>query len=503
MSDRRRAVILWIGLALAAGAIRFLRFDHFSYWLDEILELSTVRGTWSSMWSSLRTQGLHAPLDYIVQKLWFPVAAGGSWHRALPAVWGILCVVLLGILLARRAGFAVAISASAFLALSPFHVRYSQEVRPYALGTLFLVAALLAVDRHLERPRLSTLLAFYFCSLGCLYSLYLAAFVLALAAPALAIEDAVGGDPGRRATARRFLMWSPVHAAVIAAGFLPWLPVLMRALRLPPMTAPPPLAPARALRYFAYFGFNPNDGYPLGRQGVFFAGLVVFGIGWAVWTPGLRFLPAWAILGLAGVELLEHGHPTYDSIFHWLPAGIALAPLAALPVAFLVRRRGMAVFGAALAAVVVALYVRGLTRYFETGRPDWRPLARYLAARPLATYADTGPGREQLFVENQYTKLCLAYYLVGPGWLCCRTVEDVQVVSVDGDLAQLGKQWRRGSDGWLVLAAGPRSPALREWAASFPGREFPEVELGGVLRRLQRRDGEANPASEFPPRDRD
>jgi hypothetical protein len=486
MGDRRHATLLWVGIAAAGGAIRFLRFDHFSFWLDEILEVYTVCGSWSSLWTSLRWQGLHAPLDYILQKLWFSVAAGGSWHRALPAVWGTLSIALLGILLARRAGVLFGVLAAAFLALSPFHVRYSQEVRPYSLGTLFLVAALLALDVHLERPRLPTLAAFYACALGCLYSLYLAAFILALAAPAMVIEDCAAEDPGRRAAARRFLRWSPVHAAVIAAGFFPWWPVAAAAMRSAPMTTPSALSAARAFRYLGYFGFNPHDGYPLGRQGVFFACLVALGAVCAVRTRGVRFLLSWALLGMVGIEILEHRHSTFDSIFHWLLAGMALAPLAALPVAALVRRRRTLLLGGALAVVTAVLYARGLTRYFEAGRPDWRPLARDLLARPLATYADAAPPRGQLFVENQYSQLCLAYYLVGPQWLCCRTEGDIQIVNVDGDRARLEQVWRSGADAWLVLAAGPRSPALRDWAARFPGREFPQVELGAILRYLGR-----------------
>ncbi len=486
MTARRLLTLAWIVLAFLSASIRFLRFNHFSFWLDEILELYTVRDTWSGLWRSLRWQGLQAPLDYVLQKLWFSVAGGGPLHRALPAVWGVLGVLCLGRLMARRGNLHVGIVAGAFLALAPFHVRYSQEVRPYSLGMLFLAAALLSLDSYLEQPRGLVLAAFYACCLGSLYSLYLSAFVLALTAGALVTEDAWSMEPRRRVAARAFFKWSPVHALVIAAGTLPWWAVVWTGIRSAPMTTAPTLTAGRVFRYLGYFGFNPNDGYPLERQGVFFACLVVAGIVLAARTPRLRFLLVWAILGIGGIEILEQRHPTYDSIFHWLPAGMALAPLAALPIAALVRRRGTVVLGTVLAAVVAVLYARGLTRYFEAGRPDWRPLARALAARPLAPYHSADLSREQLFVENGWTQLCLAYYLVGPRWSCCRTQRDIQIANVDGDRARLEKAWRDGSDAWLVLAAGPRSPALRDWAARFPGTKFPGAELGATLRHLRR-----------------
>ena len=46
-SRRERFFFVAAGLVLAAATIlRLWRLDHFSYWLDEILEARFVRGSW-------------------------------------------------------------------------------------------------------------------------------------------------------------------------------------------------------------------------------------------------------------------------------------------------------------------------------------------------------------------------------------------------------------------------------------------------------------------------
>ena len=66
------------------------------------------------------------------------------------------------------------------LALAPFHVRYSQEFRPYSLGAFALCLTLLLLDLYLERPSLGRFVAVFVGCLVTMYALYLAAVVLAL-----------------------------------------------------------------------------------------------------------------------------------------------------------------------------------------------------------------------------------------------------------------------------------------------------------------------------------
>ena len=476
---RSRFVGISICLGIAVGAIlvRLPWLDRSSYWLDEILETFTIRDTWLGLWRSLRWQALHAPLDYVIRKL-FESLDPADWVRRLPGIlWGTGCVCAFGSLVRRRGGEAVGLSAALLLALAPYHVRYSQEVRPYALGLFLLCCALLTLEAYLAGARRRDLLLFYLCCLATLYTLYLAGVVLALAAAALLIEDAFDGGPTRRLRARRFLACSPLFIGALAVGYLPWLPIFLKALHQPPMSTAPAWSVRRIGRFVSYFGFAPRDAHPWGYADLFFAALLVGGLVIAVRRPRLRFLIVWGIGGLVFLEFLEHRHPTYDSIFHWLPAGLGLTALAGVALGWILKSRMW--FGVRLALVVLFLSValHSVSLYFRQGRSDWRPMARFLARTPSS---------ERLFVENQYTQLCLGYYIVGPDWLCCKRIGQREIVNLDGDLLRLMAAWDRTRPAWLVLAAGPRSEVLRSWASSLPSTSFPTAEGdgGGIVCRL-------------------
>src|SRR5262249_13260588 len=160
----------------------------------------------------------------------------------------------------------------------PYHVRHSQEVRPYALGLLLLVASLAALEAYLDRPRLIPLLGCYAACLATLYTLYLAAFILVPVAACLLFEDSCDKESQRRGTARRFLAWSPAFAAALAAGYLPWWPVLLRAFKSAPMTAAPSWSISRMSRYVSYFGFAYRDGFELHGPGLVFLSLLILGV---------------------------------------------------------------------------------------------------------------------------------------------------------------------------------------------------------------------------------
>jgi hypothetical protein len=468
-----------VSLGIAAGAIlvRLAWVDRSSYWLDEIMETFTIRETWSGLWRSLHWQALHAPLDYVIRKL-FESVDPADWVRRLPGiVWGAGCVFAFGSLIRRRGGDAMGLSAALLLAVAPYHVRYSQEVRPYALGLLLLCCAVLALEAYLAAGRSRDLLLLYLCCLATLYTLYLAAVVLALAAAALLIEDAFDEDTARRIRARRFLARSPLFIGALALGYLPWLPTFLKALRQPAMSTAPAWSVHRVARLVSYFGFAPRDAHPWGASDLFFGALLVGGLLIALRRPRLRFLIVWGIGGSVFLEVLEHRHPTYDSIFHWLPSGLGLTALAGVALGWILKSRVWLGVKLALAALFFSVALHSLSLYFRQGRSDWRPMALFLARTPSA---------ERIFVENQYTQLCLGHYIVGPDWLCCKRAGQREIVNLDGDLARLMAAWDRTRSAWLVLAAGPRSEVLRSWASSFPSIAFPTAEGdgGGIVCHL-------------------
>ena len=478
-SSRRRGFgLLWALVGGLALGVRIFRLDHFSYWLDEILQAYTIRESWTGLWRSLSWQGLHAPLDYAALRVLESLGPSDAVRRLPAAIWGVGCVLCLGFLVARRAGRVCGFAASALLALAPYHVHYSQEVRPYSLGLFLLVASLLCLERSLERPRVPRLLLLFVACTATIYALYLAGLLLAMVAPTLLLEDAFDPDPRRRLLARRFLLWSPLFASAVAIAYSPWWPVFLRALRSRPMSSAPDFGWERVTRLFSYFGFGPRDWAPLGIAGVFFLALSAFGGALALRTPRLRFLLVWAFGGLAVLEGLEHRKPTFDSIFHWLPAGLGLTALAGVGLGWFLSGRAPLPAKLGVVALLLAFDGRSLAVYFREGRPDWRPLAAHLRQTPPD---------EKIYVANQYTQLCLGYYVVGPDWLCCKQKGQRPIVNLDGDVSRLASDRDPRHGAWLALPGGHTFDGLLAWSAEYPSTRFPTAEgEGGVILRYLR-----------------
>lgn len=476
-------------ITAAALVIRLFRIDHFSFGLDEILQGYWIQGSWDFFWKSLRFDAVHPPLDYLVARFVENVRPT-DWVRKLPDVlWGCLTVGALGFLIARRAGRAAGIVAALLLAVAPFHVRYSQEFRPYSLSLFLLTAALVLLDRHLERPSLWRLVVLFAASLATAYTLYFAAVVLAIGAGAMVIEDSFAEDPGRRRNARRFLVRSPVFTAAIFLAYLPWWPVVVEAGRRPPMAAAAPLTLARADRTFSFFLFANEGDQPLGVPGAMYLALAIAGLAVALRRPGLRFLAAWSVGGFVAIEIIGQIHPHYDFVRRFLPAGLALIPLAALTLALLVRRPPAGVVAAVAIAGILLFDARSLSHYFRDGRADWRPLAAYLKARP---------SEERVFTENQYSQLCTAFYVEGEDWLYDGGKAGRQIPNLDGEIVRLTYSWAPDTTAWLVLAGEPQHPELRDWAKQFPSIAFPRSE-NALLVKLDPALRERSFAAPLPP----
>lgn len=476
----RRGRIVLAGILAAAAALRIYRLGHFSYGLDEVMQAFWLRGDWPFFWKSLKFDAVHPPLDYLIDRVALAARPSNELLKIVPVLWGVATVAALGLLVARRAGETAGLASASILAFAPYHVRYSQELRPYALGLLLLCLSLLALDRFLERPGAARLAVLYLACLATLYALYLAGVVLALAAAALLAEDAFDADPIRRRAARRLLAWSPAFGLALWLAYLPWWPVVLEAARRPAAAATPPLSAFRAGQTLSFFAFAPVDGEPFRRGTAVLWALVAGGAAVAIARRRQRAIVAWLLAGFAAVEILVRAHPHYFGNRLFLPAGLAATALAGIAVGELLRRPVTRLAGALALVAVLVLGARGLGRYFRDGRADWRTIADYLRANAAPS--------ERVFTENQYASLCVAFYLDGPDWLY-RVMEKAGTPSRDipcleGEAVRLTWAWRPGTRAWLVLAGEPRHPELREWAARFPALEFPKAE-GASLRRLE------------------
>jgi hypothetical protein len=140
-------------------ALRLYQLAAESYWYDELLQLDIAQGLPPGVGGVMtifpRLRGHAAvPLDYLISHFWILLGRGEGWAR-LPAVMvGTLALPVVYQLGRRWLGRSAGLLLLALLALSPLHVRYSQEVRPYALVLLGVTLAVYAYWRLCDTNRL-------------------------------------------------------------------------------------------------------------------------------------------------------------------------------------------------------------------------------------------------------------------------------------------------------------------------------------------------------------
>ena len=466
-------------LALAA-VLRLAHLGATSLWLDEIYQSYLVHAPAKAFWAALRFDAVHPPGDYLVGRA-VEIFHPTDTAKKIPGVaWGVGSIAALALLMRRRGGARVGLLTAAFLAAAPFHVRYSQEYRPYALGTFLACLSLWLLDRALERPTEARRAAVLLAMLAVAYALYVAIVAVAIGALTLSGTDAWSPDPERRSNARSTLRLAPAAAAVLALLYAPWWSVVRTASAR--MTA----GHARGIDLqrwrllLAFFTVSyKQEGWSFGYRplyaAVFAITLVLLAIGTiaCLRRPALRFAPVWAFGGLAAMEAMRMLSPAFGPFRYSLPSGIALAGVATAGIdAMLVRRRVL--LAAAAVAVIVLFQASALARYYRDGRYDWSRLVAFLRSRPAT---------ETIYTSAHNPQYCLAYYLCGPEWLTDGKRCGRPIVNLEGATAPLDAQAAAGGRAWLVLDGMSASEGPRAWARDLPAAPFPEAE-GSVLKAL-------------------
>lgn len=154
----------WLYLILLTGCAALLRLyllTSQSLWVDEIMTWRSCRpGAGLQFWPQIRDT-FQGPLYLAVLWPLVRIEASEFWLRLPAAVAGTITVPLFALAARRWFDMRTARLAALLLAISPFHVWYSQEARGYAFVMLFTVAASLVLVHMVQQgPRLRTALAY-------------------------------------------------------------------------------------------------------------------------------------------------------------------------------------------------------------------------------------------------------------------------------------------------------------------------------------------------------
>jgi len=218
----------WILILACAAGLRFYRLDRAVLWFDEAFSLAISEHSPRVLFEVCAAD-VHPPLYYLVLKGWVWLFGDGvEAIRSLSALMGVVIVGLVIWLTTIIANRRAAVLAGFLLALLPIAVRYSQEVRMYALVGLLMTGAAIALVYWVKQPLKHRYLAAYAVLIAAaLYTHYFAFTVICAHWLYLMIVRAPAGTSPRRLALHPAWWVANLAAAVM---FLPWLPTFIRQL---------------------------------------------------------------------------------------------------------------------------------------------------------------------------------------------------------------------------------------------------------------------------------
>ncbi|HEX7190018.1 MAG TPA: glycosyltransferase family 39 protein [Thermoanaerobaculia bacterium] len=435
-------------LLLCAAAIVlavFLRFDQLGapcYWLDEILgdtlTTNAARAPWWRWIAGFEPE--HGPLYYATQLASRIFGRSEFAGRFVPALCGVAAVVVAA-LIARKIGeratgiFAVA----AVTAMSPLHVYFSREARPYGLVLLLAtIALLLLIDGKSLAGFAATLVALLYTS--------------AVAGPlvaALAVTALLAG--------KRYWRFAAVSGVALAL-----FPLLYRGPRVPSndpvrkldfslfadvtraFSASAMNSPVRPATLTAIVAFAVIGAIAIARRNRRTAAILV----------ALTLLPP--LFAIASLQLIGHWF-AIRYVIAGLPAFLVLTGAG---IAALTSLAGVAELGfTAVIVAALAFELIPIARREPALKVDWRSLAA-----TLKTHAKPG---DVIIAGQMWSGASMAYYLhdLPPG------VRFMGLFDVKGASSELQK----ARAGWLI-SAGPGYNPVRDWMCRYPVVASSELE---------------------------
>ncbi len=374
MKGKTARIFLLSVIVLAAVFFRLKGLTFQSLWLDELINLYNSSPA-VSLGHAIRfcREAEHTPpLFYILIWVWQRIWGPGEFSaRLLPALFGVLGVG--GIYYLGRELFSAktGLVAAAITALLSFHIRYSQEARPYSLLFVTVVLSYLFLVRLLSRPGWKNVLLYWLFTVLLLYSHYYGLFVFAAQLFLIAVVLGSAG-PKRNALLKKLLP----ALLLVGLAYLPWLPTLFRMVRIDAFWIKTP-APGFFIGFFRqYAGAEP---YLSAVFGLLLIGYLLSGKGRGEFSESRLLLASWIFIALFIPYFRSFNNP---------PILIVRYSTAVLPAVILMAARGLTLLPDArfryflLGTVILLLlvnlfYTRG--GYYSTVRKaQWRQAAEFI-----------------------------------------------------------------------------------------------------------------------------
>ena len=331
MTNRKSYILLFL-IALLAIALRLIRLGTFSFWNDECHNLLVSQNLYGAVFDGELIPN-HPPLPYILLALWRFIGMGyNEWTiRGLPLLFGVLGVIAVFWFAKMLFGSRVGILAAFLLAISPFHLLHSQELKEYIylpfFATLTAGFFYLAIEKNRGKYWfLYGLLA----GICCYTEAFAAPFLVALNFWFLAQWSLIRS---------RFKGWflSNLFGALL---FLPWLGIMLKRVHMYLVSAEHWWVPWPNLMSFLFFFKTIAFGYTSVKPYFFlafvlFALLALTGSIFAIYQNkrAASLLLFWAIMPVAIVFALSYIGQSIFLIRSMIPYAIPVYILVAVGIA--------------------------------------------------------------------------------------------------------------------------------------------------------------------------
>jgi len=163
--NNRLSSMLLLLIVLIGAFLRLYKIGSNSLWFDEAISVWFANESLGNIIIKQTSADVHPPFYYIVLSLWINVFGNGEFDvRLLSAIFGILSIPLLYLIVKNLFGNQPALISALILAMSPFHIYYSQEARMYSILTFCVLLSIFFMVKMLcigEEPTQTKKTIFY------------------------------------------------------------------------------------------------------------------------------------------------------------------------------------------------------------------------------------------------------------------------------------------------------------------------------------------------------
>ncbi|HET9654143.1 MAG TPA: glycosyltransferase family 39 protein [Kineosporiaceae bacterium] len=452
-SARSVAVTLVILLMLLGAGLRLLRIGRESLWIDEGYTAYLVRLTPQEYVDNVlhTVRNILPPLYFNLLHYWTALAGSSETALRLPsAVAGVLAIPVLYALVARCFDRTAGLLAATALALSLFHLRYSQEARMYELLAMLSLLSLYLLVRLVQGGGARSTVLLAVVDAAIVYTHHYGALLLIAEAAWLAgLALARDLPPG---AGRRWLLSRALFAVLI----LPWAVIF--ADQVHKVSQYPWLPPTTARSIYDVLVYFAGTPWCLAALGL----LVLAGL------PSRRGLPGrlWARAGLTADDrgylllwsvavvpvVLAFGYSVVVSpVFgqkYLIASCTALLALAALGAR---RLPGRVLPAVALVAALAVATPEWLHYYRDVTKEQWREATAFVdggAAPGDLVLFNAGYGRQNGYeVYTRRSDLVAKAFPLGS--------DEFATLPTPTDLAGLAPLVRGHRHAWIVYEQSP------------------------------------------------